>query len=159
MLSIKEETGVDDILLFTQAEMDAVTGNNPNFEIENIVDTVNISESSSFPLQSLQFADEHVNQILSNDSFSKVPVPADMYKTEASVKSERPLSHVVKYKVQDGKHTKVWQCGICNKEFGHQYILMRHLPTHTDERKFQCNTCGKGLFLSFAVIHFFFFLL
>lgn len=30
------------------------------------------------------------------------------------------------------------------KEFGHQYTLMRHLPTHTDERKFQCNTCGKG---------------
>lgn len=21
---------------------------------------------------------------------------------------------------------------------------MRHLPTHTDERKFQCNVCGKG---------------
>lgn len=33
-----------------------------------------------------------------------------------------------------------------SKEFTHQYTLMRHLPTHTDERKFQCNTCGKGMF-------------
>lgn len=36
------------------------------------------------------------------------------------------------------------------KEFTHQYTLMRHLPTHTDERKFQCNTCGKGEFLKNA---------
>ncbi|KAG5869474.1 hypothetical protein JTB14_024769 [Gonioctena quinquepunctata] len=43
-----------------------------------------------------------------------------------------------------GKHVKVWECGICSKEFTHQYTLMRHLPTHTDERKFQCITCGKG---------------
>ncbi|KAL3274984.1 hypothetical protein HHI36_019758 [Cryptolaemus montrouzieri] len=53
-------------------------------------------------------------------------------------------SHYVKYKMMDGKHVKIWSCGICGKEFGHQYTLMRHLPTHTDERKFQCNTCGKA---------------
>lgn len=33
------------------------------------------------------------------------------------------------------------------KKFGHQYVLMRHLPTHTDERKFRCLTCGKGNFI------------
>nr|CAI5837246.1 unnamed protein product [Callosobruchus analis] len=32
---------------------------------------------------------------------------------------------------------------LSSKEFTHQYTLLRHLPTHTDERKFQCNTCGK----------------
>lgn len=26
----------------------------------------------------------------------------------------------------------------------HQYTLMRHLPTHTDERNFRCNQCGKA---------------
>lgn len=30
------------------------------------------------------------------------------------------------------------------KEFRHQYTLMRHLPTHTDERNFKCDTCGKA---------------
>lgn len=30
------------------------------------------------------------------------------------------------------------------KEFMHQYTLMRHLPTHTDERNFRCNQCGKA---------------
>nr|CAH7725771.1 unnamed protein product [Callosobruchus chinensis] len=53
-------------------------------------------------------------------------------------------SHYVRYKLQDGKHVKIWECGICSKEFSHQYTLLRHLPTHTDERKFQCNTCGKA---------------
>lgn len=58
------------------------------------------------------------------------------------VKVER--SHFVKFVLKEGKHIKVWECGICAKEFGHQYTLMRHLPTHTDERKFRCNTCGKA---------------
>nr|XP_008200277.1 PREDICTED: zinc finger protein 774 isoform X1 [Tribolium castaneum]XP_015833171.1 PREDICTED: zinc finger protein 774 isoform X1 [Tribolium castaneum]XP_015833172.1 PREDICTED: zinc finger protein 774 isoform X1 [Tribolium castaneum] len=58
------------------------------------------------------------------------------------IKNEIP--YLVKYKLQDGKHVKIWQCKTCFKEFGHQYTLMRHLPTHTDERKFQCNTCGKA---------------
>jgi hypothetical protein len=30
------------------------------------------------------------------------------------------------------------------KEFRHQYTLMRHLPTHTDERNFKCEMCGKA---------------
>ncbi|CAH1105315.1 unnamed protein product [Psylliodes chrysocephalus] len=53
-------------------------------------------------------------------------------------------SHFVRYKLQNGKHVKMWVCGICQKVFTHQYTLMRHLPTHTDERKFQCITCGKA---------------
>lgn len=31
-----------------------------------------------------------------------------------------------------------------SKEFRHQYTLMRHLPTHTDERNFKCDVCGKA---------------
>jgi uncharacterized Zn-finger protein len=31
-----------------------------------------------------------------------------------------------------------------SKEFRHQYTLMRHLPTHTDERNFKCDACGKA---------------
>lgn len=33
---------------------------------------------------------------------------------------------------------------IGGREFQHQYTLMRHLPTHTDERNFHCNACGKS---------------
>lgn len=39
-----------------------------------------------------------------------------------------------------------WHCNILlgSKEFSHQYTLMRHLPTHTDERKYTCGVCGKA---------------
>ncbi|XP_069703977.1 uncharacterized protein [Periplaneta americana] len=56
----------------------------------------------------------------------------------------RSRLHYVKYLKRDGKTLKIWECGICAKEFRHQYTLMRHLPTHTDERNFKCETCGKA---------------
>nr|XP_012221938.1 PREDICTED: uncharacterized protein LOC105671946 [Linepithema humile] len=56
----------------------------------------------------------------------------------------RSRLHFVKYLKRDGKTLKIWECGICSKEFRHQYTLMRHLPTHTDERNFKCDTCGKA---------------
>ncbi|CAH2264888.1 jg5710 [Pararge aegeria aegeria] len=30
------------------------------------------------------------------------------------------------------------------RDFQHQYTLMRHLPTHTDERNFHCDACSKS---------------
>ncbi|XP_058800319.1 uncharacterized protein LOC131669461 [Phymastichus coffea] len=56
----------------------------------------------------------------------------------------RSRLHYVKYLKRDGKTLKIWECGICSKEFRHQYTLMRHLPTHTDERNFKCDVCGKA---------------
>ncbi|KAK0175162.1 hypothetical protein PV327_008937 [Microctonus hyperodae] len=56
----------------------------------------------------------------------------------------RSRLHFVKYLKRDGKTLKIWECGICSKEFRHQYTLMRHLPTHTDERNFKCDDCGKA---------------
>ncbi|XP_011503483.1 PREDICTED: uncharacterized protein LOC105366662 [Ceratosolen solmsi marchali] len=56
----------------------------------------------------------------------------------------RSRLHYVKYLKRDGKTLKIWECGICSKEFRHQYTLMRHLPTHTDERNFKCDACGKA---------------
>lgn len=65
----------------------------------------------------------------------------------AKIKTEddpRNHLHYVRYFKREGKTLKVWECGICGKEFRHQYTLMRHLPTHTDERNFKCEVCGKG---------------
>lgn len=41
-------------------------------------------------------------------------------------------------------HTKLDIFDPGSKEFRHQYTLMRHLPTHTDERNFKCEACGKA---------------
>ncbi|KAH9634325.1 hypothetical protein HF086_011585 [Spodoptera exigua] len=56
----------------------------------------------------------------------------------------RSRFHFVKYVKRHGRTVKLWECGICSREFQHQYTLMRHLPTHTDERNFHCVACGKS---------------
>ncbi|XP_063831733.1 zinc finger and SCAN domain-containing protein 22-like [Ostrinia nubilalis] len=56
----------------------------------------------------------------------------------------RSRFHYVKYVKRHGRTVKLWECGICSREFQHQYTLMRHLPTHTDERNFHCDACGKS---------------
>lgn len=56
----------------------------------------------------------------------------------------RSRLHYIKYLKKEGKPMKMWECGICGKEFRHQYTLMRHLPTHTDERNYKCEDCGKA---------------
>ena len=39
-----------------------------------------------------------------------------------------------RYVKKDGETVKYWECGICAKDFKHQYTLMRHLPIHTGEK-------------------------
>jgi len=56
----------------------------------------------------------------------------------------RSRLHFIKYVTKDKETTKCWECGICGKEFKHQYTLIRHLPVHTDERNFQCDMCEKA---------------
>ncbi|XP_066995404.1 uncharacterized protein [Anabrus simplex] len=56
----------------------------------------------------------------------------------------RTQMHFVKYIKAENKTVKIWECGTCGKEFRHQYTLMRHLPTHTDERNYKCEICGKA---------------
>ncbi|KAL0277286.1 UNVERIFIED_CONTAM: hypothetical protein PYX00_004627 [Menopon gallinae] len=52
--------------------------------------------------------------------------------------------HYVRYQNLGDRSIKIWQCGVCGKDFRHQYTLTRHLPTHTDERNYKCETCGKA---------------
>ncbi|KAJ8971189.1 hypothetical protein NQ317_005359 [Molorchus minor] len=121
---IKDE---DDILLF--AQLDNLTNNMANNEFQ-IVQEVEVVDQ----LQAAQ-----------SDFAGKLPIDLNNLSTNSELQyTGGNTSHYVRYKLQDGKHVKIWECGICSKEFTHQYTLMRHLPTHTDERKFQCNTCGKA---------------
>ncbi|XP_018563493.1 zinc finger protein 737-like [Anoplophora glabripennis] len=120
---IKDE---EDILLFAQ--------------LDNLAN--NISSNNDF--QMVQEV-EVVDRLHASDEFrNKLPIDLTKFPTTSEAQHESNTSHYVRYKLQDGKHVKIWECGICSKEFTHQYTLMRHLPTHTDERKFQCNTCGKA---------------
>ncbi|CAK1542603.1 unnamed protein product [Leptosia nina] len=67
-------------------------------------------------------------------------------KNTCKIDKEDPRSrlHFVKYIKRHGRAIKLWECGICSREFQHQYTLMRHLPTHTDERNYHCSECSKS---------------
>ncbi|KAF2353166.1 Zinc finger C2H2-type [Trinorchestia longiramus] len=70
--------------------------------------------------------------------------PSNRGYTKVDKEDPRSRLHYVKYMKKDGKTIKKWECGMCGREFIHQYTLMRHLPTHTDERNFTCDQCGKA---------------
>ncbi|XP_059489783.1 zinc finger and BTB domain-containing protein 49-like isoform X2 [Neocloeon triangulifer] len=90
-----------------------------------------------------------VSAILEDDEEEGEEVDEDKddgLETKEKIDKDDPRSrlHFVKYLKRSGKTMKIWECGICSKEFRHQYTLMRHLPTHTDERNFRCDVCGKA---------------
>ncbi|KAK9891867.1 hypothetical protein WA026_017354 [Henosepilachna vigintioctopunctata] len=126
-----EEVKDDDVLLFSELEQFRTNVSN-GFP--------NLPEQSDDG-HSLVFPDTVGNSSLGGQ-LGENTYTNNFCKNETIKMENKP--HYVKYKMLDGKHVKIWSCGICSKEFGHQYTLMRHLPTHTDERKFQCNTCGKA---------------
>lgn len=43
----------------------------------------------------------------------------------------RARLHFIKYLKEGVKTVKLWECGICKREFRNQYSLVKHLPTHT----------------------------
>ncbi|XP_045463331.1 zinc finger protein Aiolos-like isoform X3 [Harmonia axyridis] len=131
-----EEVKDDESLLFSQLDQFRASASSSFSTLQENSDD---STSLVFPES---FGGSDFGGLLNENGFAGSfckPETAKMY-----CKPEVIKIHSVKYKILDGKHVKIWSCGICGKEFGHQYTLMRHLPTHTDERKFQCNTCGKA---------------
>ncbi|KAF7270616.1 hypothetical protein GWI33_016412 [Rhynchophorus ferrugineus] len=87
-----------------------------------------------------------INDGLSNMGCDLVSLPQPKASNSPGVFKNDPVERYWRTKMKDvdGKNVKTFECGICGKEFGHQYTLMRHLPTHTDERKYHCATCGKS---------------
>ncbi|CAB3251626.1 unnamed protein product [Arctia plantaginis] len=85
------------------------------------------------------FADQAAVSSTSTEKRSNGPAPCKVDKADP-----RSRFHYVKYVKRNGRVVKLWECGICSREFQHQYTLMRHLPTHTDERNFHCMACGKS---------------
>lgn len=72
----------------------------------------NNQDLNAFNINSLTEAE--VNQILNGDSCS-TRLPLDLgtsFKIE-DIKANRSLTHFVKYKIRNGTHKKVWECGIC----------------------------------------------
>ncbi|XP_057321244.1 uncharacterized protein LOC130665024 [Microplitis mediator] len=144
-----------------------VKGDSPQDERSNISDMSGVSSGSDQSLvqefDSTDGIDTNVikifgkkidpqlarNKILSEENNESVPLSEissnDSTSTRLIDKDDpRSRLHFVKYLKRDGKTLKIWECGICTKEFRHQYTLMRHLPTHTDERNFKCEACGKA---------------
>lgn len=89
---IKDE---EDILLFAQ--------------LDNLAN--NISSSNDF--QMVQEV-EVVDRLQTPDEFrNKLPIDLTKFPTSSEIQHESNTSHYVRYKLQDGKHVKIWECGIC----------------------------------------------
>lgn len=52
--------------------------------------------------------------------------------------------HFIKFIKRQGRTVKLWECGICGKDFRHQSYLIRHLTVHTGEKRFHCSVCEKS---------------
>lgn len=101
----------EDVLLFTQFEMDQFRDNTNNNQImDNIMGPLNINENVAYNLQLMD--NQNGNQIVTRDDYNKLQIDmSNIYKTE--IKNEYQPAHYIKYKVENGKAVKVWQCGIC----------------------------------------------
>ncbi|CAL4228675.1 unnamed protein product [Meganyctiphanes norvegica] len=104
---------------------------------------IQIRVNASSPRKKDHIETIHEDELLDENTSDGM---ADKNSKYVKVDRDDPRSrlHFVKYMKREGKTIKIWECGICGKEFMHQYTLMRHLPTHTDERNFRCNQCGKA---------------
>lgn len=44
---------------------------------------------------------------------------------------------------KDGRKSRVFECKICNKNFGYKHVLQNHEKIHTGEKSYQCSICCK----------------
>ncbi|XP_019766307.1 zinc finger protein 674 [Dendroctonus ponderosae] len=140
---------------FTRTEVDCLQGLIDGIQNDELIKDDQIKDSDIIFFSQFGHLDDDPNfQILdaaadggaSTTANIQEMIPSNLESSSAapSKKDSSLIFSKTKYKEQDGKCSRVFQCGVCGKEFGHQYTLMRHLPTHTDERKFHCLTCGKS---------------
>ncbi|CAG9855840.1 unnamed protein product [Phyllotreta striolata] len=137
--TIKNEDLKDEYDIFLFAHLDNITNNIVNGS--NDLPFGNQMEAAPLPPSKPR---DHLDHDMAFDEKEVANLDvAELMKFE-SEDADNGTTHFVRHEIQNGKQVKLWECGVCQKVFTHQYTLMRHLPTHTDERKFQCVTCGKA---------------